>query len=483
MSKIAIIGSGISGISAAYELKKRGHQDVVVFEKEPRIGGKCATIDIEGKNYEMGAMVVGKSYKSILEMASETGCTLRPMEKVELADTIRGKYYSLLEKLKMYTNEILPLSWTVVPEFRKYPFPETGYQNINREELGQNFESWLAKKKFSRFKDILASFYTTWGYGYFEDTPAIYVRKLLYPERLMRVFVQKPFKKTTLYHLNEGYQSLVEKVVDACNIQTQTGSNIQSVKRADGKIHIRTERGQFEFDKLIVACPLDKALQFMDATGQEKELLSKARVRDFHTFTCEVEKLPNIEISFSKTDLSIDRGGYPIGWYKRYPDSNVYTFYVDNPNGYSPQQLFKNMKETVDRFGGKIKKEFRHDTWEYFPHVSAEEIKNGFYEKMEQLQGQKNTLYVGEILAFPTVEDCSNYSRELVKKHFEIQKEHKFNAPESHLRGGLKMNSVIHEKPARKLGASALRQEDTQHKRKSLLLEKKKQGGREYHIG
>jgi hypothetical protein len=457
LSKIAIIGSGISGISAAYELKKRGHKDVVVFEKDQRIGGKCSTIDIEGKNYEMGAMVVGKVYDSILEMAKATGLTLRPMEKVELADTKKGKYLSSYEKLKTYLTEIVPLSWTVVPEFKKYQYPQSGYQKINNKELGQNFDQWLDQKKFSKYKNILASFYTTWGYGYFEDTSANYVRKLLDPDRIMRVFVKKPFNKTSMFHLNEGYQTLVEKVVDQYGIETKTGTNIHSVDRQDGKVKIKTDKGDYEFDQLILACPFHNSLQFLDAKGQEKELMSKAKVRDFHTFTCEVEKLPDIEVSFSKTDLTLDRGGYPVGWYKRYSDSNVYTFYIDNPHGYTPQKLYENMKETIERFGGEITKDLRHDQWDYFPHVPAEEIKNGFYDKMESLQGQRNTYYTGEILSFPTVEDCSSYSRDLVKKHFEIVKENKLKEEKAFVVPRVNREiGVLSAKPISKLGMRAI---------------------------
>ena len=37
--RIAIIGAGIAGLAAGYELQKAGH-DVVVFEKEKKAGGR-----------------------------------------------------------------------------------------------------------------------------------------------------------------------------------------------------------------------------------------------------------------------------------------------------------------------------------------------------------------------------------------------------------------------------------------------------------
>ena len=42
--KIAVVGSGISGLSAAYYLSKKHHVDI--FEKEDHFGGHSHTIDL-----------------------------------------------------------------------------------------------------------------------------------------------------------------------------------------------------------------------------------------------------------------------------------------------------------------------------------------------------------------------------------------------------------------------------------------------------
>ena len=46
--KIAVIGSGISGLSAAYFLSKKHKVDL--FEKEDHFGGHAHTIDIDQDN-------------------------------------------------------------------------------------------------------------------------------------------------------------------------------------------------------------------------------------------------------------------------------------------------------------------------------------------------------------------------------------------------------------------------------------------------
>ena len=54
--RYAVVGAGLAGLTAAYELKKN-HPDaaVQVFEATDRIGGKLLTIDAEHGPTDMGA--------------------------------------------------------------------------------------------------------------------------------------------------------------------------------------------------------------------------------------------------------------------------------------------------------------------------------------------------------------------------------------------------------------------------------------------
>ena len=49
--KVGVVGGGIAGLSAAYELSKCGHQ-VSVFERNPEMGGQLATFEVGGGRVE-----------------------------------------------------------------------------------------------------------------------------------------------------------------------------------------------------------------------------------------------------------------------------------------------------------------------------------------------------------------------------------------------------------------------------------------------
>jgi protoporphyrinogen/coproporphyrinogen III oxidase len=55
MTSIAIIGGGLSGLSTAYELTRRGHTDFVLYESTPRLGGIVETHNQDCFVIECGA--------------------------------------------------------------------------------------------------------------------------------------------------------------------------------------------------------------------------------------------------------------------------------------------------------------------------------------------------------------------------------------------------------------------------------------------
>src|SRR5690606_37319232 len=58
------------------------------------------------------------------------------------------------------------------------------------------------------------------------------------------------------------------------------------------------------------------------------------------------------------------------------------------------------------------------DRWPYFKHVPAEAMRDGFYDRLEALQGSQSTFYVGGLLDFELVERIVRYSKKLVSEQF-----------------------------------------------------------------
>jgi protoporphyrinogen oxidase len=74
--RIGIIGGGIAGLTAAYELAKKGH-GVAVFEKEAELGGQASTFPIEGTRLEKFYHHLFTSDRHIIQFIDELGLSPR----------------------------------------------------------------------------------------------------------------------------------------------------------------------------------------------------------------------------------------------------------------------------------------------------------------------------------------------------------------------------------------------------------------------
>jgi protoporphyrinogen oxidase len=74
--RVGIIGGGIAGLTAAYELAKQGHE-VAVFEKEVELGGQASTFPIEGTRLEKFYHHLFTSDRHIVQLINEVGLSPR----------------------------------------------------------------------------------------------------------------------------------------------------------------------------------------------------------------------------------------------------------------------------------------------------------------------------------------------------------------------------------------------------------------------
>ena len=72
--KHVIIGAGITGLYLAYKLitiKNVNPEDIVIYEKNDRIGGRVYTYSNKGFNYSVGAGRLGKNHKYVMKLIKD----------------------------------------------------------------------------------------------------------------------------------------------------------------------------------------------------------------------------------------------------------------------------------------------------------------------------------------------------------------------------------------------------------------------------
>lgn len=105
MNKIhdfVIIGAGISGLYTAYILTKFFHKDVVLIEKENRIGGRVYTINYDKEStLELGAGVISASHNNLLKLVKHLGLS----DKLVHGKKSNRKYYDDANKQITLLND------------------------------------------------------------------------------------------------------------------------------------------------------------------------------------------------------------------------------------------------------------------------------------------------------------------------------------------------------------------------------------------
>jgi hypothetical protein len=108
--------------------------------------------------------------------------------------------------------------------------------------------------------------------------------------------------------------------------------------------------------------------------------------------------------------------GEVMMWYHRWKESDVHVFYAYGDGAEPISATTARVGETVRRLGGEVTTVHRAQAWKYFPRVGEAALRDGFYDRMDALQGMRRTYYAGELLGFGTVEGAVSQARDLVTR-------------------------------------------------------------------
>ena len=409
--RICIIGAGVSGISTAYYLEKKGYKNVVVLEKSNRVGGKCHTLKYKGKTYELGSQMGFDSNYYLMELMEEFNVKkVGPILYRGFFDP-RGNPVSQIDTKELYDFQeqfyALP---NILSEYKDLRKP--GLKNIDP-RLCIPFSQWLEENNIPLVGKVYELPFTGFGFGFFDEIAAAYVLKYLNFD-ILNSFIEI----THIITLIDGYQVLWEKIASKLR-DVRLSTNVLEVQRGK-EVIVKTQLDTLEFDKLIITCGLDEALKFLDATEEEENLFSRIQYNDLYVFAYILENIPKV-CGYIPEHFNRDKIGHLLAWYYRWQDiasNDLITVYAMGEEDMAPREVKAKVEEDLVNLGIKINHLYTYRKWKYFPHVDCEELKNGFHDKLEALQSKRNTYYTGEIMSFSIIEECLAYSVDLIDRFF-----------------------------------------------------------------
>jgi phytoene dehydrogenase-like protein len=409
-TRIGILGGGASGLAAAHALRELGYRSITVFEREPDVGGKCCTLVHEGRSYELGAGLLTPAYRNVRALMREVGvhsqahfggvrAALRDADTWRLLVALRqGGWRSALRGSVVLLVELL----------RREGLLRPGFAHLS-DELALPFDDWCRYRGCEVLEPILEPWITGFGYGFLNELPAAYVLKYA-------TIFGAPLSEIP----DEGFGGLFRKLAAALDpVDVRVNAQVTDVVRRPEGVTVRTTQGTSEFDVIIIACPLDEALRFLDATPLEIELFERIRYENYFIVGASVSgALPRDRYTFFRTNFDRAKVGRPTFAYRRWREADI-VFFCGFAREYNWEAAAKReVAATVESVGGRVRDVIATRNWRYFPHVQTDDIAGGYYRRLERLQGCRRTYYCGELLAFAAVEPVVTYARALVHEHF-----------------------------------------------------------------
>jgi uncharacterized protein len=294
MKKIAIIGSGISGLVSAYYLQKT-HQ-VTLYESNEYIGGHTATktvsVDEGTFDIDTGFIVFNDwTYPNFIRLLNELDVEWLDTEMgFSVSCESTGLEYSggsLATLFAQPSNLFKPKHWKMLRDILIFnKASKQGYIDDSIDEsltLGDYILQLGLGQQF-RDKYIVPMGAAIWSCGLdaMLDFPARYFVRFFYNHGLLNVN-----ERPTWRVIKGGSHQYVKKLLEALEVDIKLATPVVSVaSQPDGGVIVTSQsnngqnpnlqKDQAHFDEVIFACHSDQALSLIEAPNEQQQQVLSA---------------------------------------------------------------------------------------------------------------------------------------------------------------------------------------------------------------
>jgi len=283
--KIAIIGSGIAGLTCAYLLNRR--HEITLFEASDWIGGHTHTVDVrlDGRDYaiDTGFIVFNDwTYPNFIRLLERLGVASRPTEmSFSVHDPASGCEYNGNNLNSLFAQRRNLLSPSFLGMLRDIlRFNREALKDLAEERIGGDITlgNYLARGRYGRrFIDhyIVPMGAAIWSMS-LEDM-------LDFP---LQFFVRF-FKNHGLLSVNDrpqwrviegGSRAYVAPLTSSFRERIRLNCPVWLVERDADGVALLSPAGRERFDKVVFACHSDQALALLAApTPVERQILGALR--------------------------------------------------------------------------------------------------------------------------------------------------------------------------------------------------------------
>ena len=407
--KIAVVGSGISGLSAAYYLSKKHNVDL--FEKEDHFGGHSYTLDVlvnEKKvSVDIGFIVFNhQTYPNLINFFLENEVEIEKSDmsfSVSVQDTNieycgKGLKGIFSNKSNLFSKNFLKMFFDIIRFYNHC-------DKISNLEEKTTLEDFLTKKKLSKsFID----------YHLIPMVSAIWSMPPYEARKMPLKFFLKFFQNHGLFKLKDRPQwftvsnrsrTYVNKILSKISGEYYKNYKINIIKRLSQGVRVfyGENNEYFDYDKVVIATHANEALSIIEKPlDEEREVLSnfnyKENIAIIHTDEKIMPKNKNVWSSWN-SHIRLEN-----------PEINSLTYWLNLlQNLKCDKNIFLTLNPISQISENKILKKVKF-THPYFDQKALDNQK-----KLNFLQNKKNILFCGSYFGYGFHEDGIKSSIEMIK--------------------------------------------------------------------
>ena len=282
--RIAIVGTGIAGMTAGYRL--RNHADLTLFEADSRPGGHADTFDVEDPNgplaIDTGFIVCNPdNYPTFMALLDELGVKTqpsamsfsvrRPQTGLEWESTGLGGLFANRRNL------VSPRVWLMLKDMLK--FHRVGLQDQPEIDDQCSVSEYLDRHRLGKaFRDDYlvpfgAAVWSCSGQA-FLDFPIKFVLDFMKHHRMLAIRGRPKWRT-----VEGGSRTYVRALMQHLP-PVHFNAPVDSIQRDEDGVTLVTQGNSHRFDEVILACHADQSLAMLeDADDDEISVLSSVPFR------------------------------------------------------------------------------------------------------------------------------------------------------------------------------------------------------------
>lgn len=284
--RVAVVGSGISGLSVAWSLAAEAH--VTLLEAGSYFGGHANTVDVtlQGTTHgvDTGFLVFNhRTYPQLVRLFEtlqvDTAASDMSFSVQHLSDNVEWSGTSLNSVFAQRRNALRPAFWGMLRDILRFNRLTTTLATQGQESaLDEPMGDFLSRHGFS---SAFVHWYFLPMVGCIWSCPTD--QMLRFPVGTMIRFCHnhgliQVADRPQWYTVRGGSRQYVRKMVSAID-DARLNTPVLSIRRTPGAgVYVSTDAGEERFDQVVLACHSDQALSLLsDASAAERRWLSALR--------------------------------------------------------------------------------------------------------------------------------------------------------------------------------------------------------------